>query len=105
MPDTSTTQSSKERLMSDLHSVVADAEALLRATAGQVGEGSSELRAKVQASLDRARRHLHDLQDAAIDKAKAAGRATDNYVHENPWQSIGVAAAVGVLLGMLIARR
>jgi len=105
MADTSTTQSSKERLMSELHSVVADAEALLRATAGQVGEGSSELRAKVQASLDRARRHLHDLQDAAVDKAKAAGRATDHYVHENPWQSIGVAAAVGVLLGMLIARR
>jgi ElaB/YqjD/DUF883 family membrane-anchored ribosome-binding protein len=103
MPDT--TQSQKDRLMHDLHSVVAEAESLLKATAGQVGEGSAELRAKVQASLDRARRHLLDLQDAAVEKAKAAGRATDNYVHENPWQAIGVGAAVGLLLGMLIARR
>lgn len=98
-------QSQKDRLMDDLHAVVAEAEGLLRATAGSASEGASELRAKVQASLDRAKRNLHDLQDAAVDKAKAAGRATDHYVHENPWQSIGVAAGVGLLLGMLIARR
>ena len=96
-----TTQAQKDRLMRDLHSVVAEAEALLRATAGQAGEGSSEMRAKVQASLDRARQHLHDLQDAAVEKAKAA----DAYVHQNPWPVIGVAAAVGLLLGMLISRR
>ncbi|MDN3922584.1 DUF883 family protein [Roseateles violae] len=103
MPDT--TQAQKDRLIRDLHSVVAEAEALLKATAGQASEGSAELRAKVQDSLDRARRHLHDLQDAAIEKARAAGRATDDYVHENPWQMMGVAAAVGLLLGMLISRR
>jgi ElaB/YqjD/DUF883 family membrane-anchored ribosome-binding protein len=100
-----TTQHQKERLMSDLHAVVAEAESLLRATAGQTGEGSSELRAKVQASLDRAKRNLADLQDAAIEKAKAAGRATDAYVHENPWQAMGVAAGVGLLIGLLISRR
>jgi len=98
-------QAQKERLMNDLHAVVAEAESLLRATAGAAGEGASELRAKVQASLDRAKHNLADLQDAAVEKARAAGRATDNYVHENPWQSIGVAAGVGLLLGMLIARR
>lgn len=98
-------QSQKDRLMQDLHSVVAEAEGLLRATAGQAGEGASELRAKVQASLDRAKHNLADLQDAALEKAKAAGRATDAYVHENPWQSMGVAAGVGLLLGLLISRR
>ncbi|MCV2352437.1 DUF883 family protein [Paucibacter sp. Y2R2-4] len=98
-------QSQKDRLMKDLHSVVAEAEGLLRATAGQAGEGASELRAKVQASLDRAKHNLADLQDAALEKAKAAGRATDAYVHENPWQSMGVAAGVGLLLGLLISRR
>ncbi|WP_409993751.1 YqjD family protein [Roseateles oligotrophus] len=96
---------SKDRLMADLHAVVAEAESLLRATAGSAGEGASELRAKVQASLDRAKHNLAELQDAAVERAKAAGRATDAYVHENPWQSIGVAAGVGLLLGMLIARR
>lgn len=98
-------QSQRDRLMKDLHSVVAEAEGLLRATAGQAGEGASELRAKVQASLDRAKHNLADLQDAALEKAKAAGRATDAYVHENPWQSMGVAAGVGLLLGLLISRR
>ncbi len=100
-----TTQAQKERLVSDLHAVVAEAESLLRATAGQAGEGAAELRAKVQATLERAKDNLHDLQEAAVERAKAAGRATDAYVHENPWQSIGVAAGVGLLLGMLIARR
>ncbi|MET0519574.1 MAG: DUF883 family protein [Burkholderiaceae bacterium] len=91
--------------MHDLHTVVAEAEKLLQATANDASESASELRVKVQASLDKARKHLNDLQDAAVDKARAAGRATDNYVHENPWQAIGVAAAVGLLLGMLISRR
>ncbi|MEJ6007584.1 DUF883 family protein [Paucibacter sp. AS339] len=99
------TQAHKDRLMKDLHSVVTEAEGLLRATAGQAGEGASELRAKVQASLDRAKHNLADLQDAAVEKAKAAGRATDAYVHEKPWQAIGVAAGIGLLLGMLISRR
>jgi ElaB/YqjD/DUF883 family membrane-anchored ribosome-binding protein len=103
MPDTN--QAQRDRLMHDLHAVVAEAEALLQATAGQVGEGASEMRAKVQASLDRARRHLQELQDVAVEKARAAGRATDAYVHEKPWQAIGLAAAVGLLLGMLISRR
>ena len=98
-------QTQKDRLMNDLHAVVAEAEGLLRATAGSAGEGAAELRAKVQASLDRAKHNLRDLQEAAVEKAKAAGRATDNYVHENPWQSIGLAAGLGLLLGMLITRR
>jgi ElaB/YqjD/DUF883 family membrane-anchored ribosome-binding protein len=95
----------KNRLLNDLHAVVADAEALLRASAGDTSAAAGELRAKVQASLDRAKRNLSELQDAAVEKAKAAGRATDTYVHENPWQSIGIAAGVGLLLGVLVSRR
>jgi len=95
----------KNRLLNDLHSVVADAEALLRASAGDTSAAAGELRAKVQASLDRAKRNLSELQEAAVDKAKAAGRATDTYVHDNPWQAIGIAAGVGLLLGVLVSRR
>ena len=91
--------------MADLRLVVADAEELLRTTAGQAGEGAAELRAKVQASLARARDSLAQAQDAAIAKARAAGRAADDYVHENPWRSIGVAAGFGLLVGLLIGRR
>jgi ElaB/YqjD/DUF883 family membrane-anchored ribosome-binding protein len=103
MNDMTTAQTDK--LMADLRLVVADAEELLRTTAGQAGEGAAELRAKVQASLARARDSLAQAQDAAIAKARAAGRAADDYVHENPWRSIGVAAGFGLLVGLLIGRR
>lgn len=97
-------QTQKDRLIHDLHTLAAEAEKLLHATAGEAGAASSDLRAKVQATLDRARGNLRDMQGAAVDRAKAAGQATDAYVHDNPWQSIGAATAIGVLLGLLIAR-
>ncbi|MBV8379437.1 MAG: DUF883 family protein [Paucibacter sp.] len=98
-------EAQRERLARDLQAIVAEAEALLKATAGATGAGSSELRSKVQASLDRAQQHLSELRGAAIERARAAGRATDQYVHDKPWQAIGAAAVVGLLVGLLIARR
>lgn len=95
----------KEKLLADLHAVVADAEALLKATAGQAGADVAELRGKVQARLAQAKESLVDAQHAVVDKAKAAGQAADTYVHENPWQSIGLAAGIGLLVGLLVARR
>lgn len=100
-----TTARQKEQLMADLKLVLADAEALLAATAGDAGAGMAELRERVQSTLSQAKTGLIEAQGAVIDKAKAAAKATDAYVHENPWKSIGVAAGVGLLLGMLISRR
>ena len=99
------TAAQTDKLMADLRLVVADAEELLRTTAGQAGEGAAELRAKVQDSLARARDSLLQAQDVAISKAKAAGRAADDYVHDNPWRSIGIAAGFGLVVGLLIGRR
>jgi ElaB/YqjD/DUF883 family membrane-anchored ribosome-binding protein len=45
------------------------------------------------------------LQDAAVHSAKAAGDATDEYVREHPWQSIGIAAALGLLAGLLLRKQ
>ncbi|HEY1394734.1 DUF883 family protein [Roseateles sp.] len=97
--------SPSDRLLQDLNQVVTDAESLLRATADQTSAGASELRARVQSTLDRAKSSLGDFQAAAVDRAKAAGKATDDYVHDNPWQSVGVAAGVGLLIGLLLTRR
>jgi ElaB/YqjD/DUF883 family membrane-anchored ribosome-binding protein len=99
------TAAQTDKLLADLRLVVSDAEELLRSTAGQAGEGAAELRDKVKASLARARDGLAEAQDAALSKAKAAGRAADDYVHDNPWRSIGIAAGVGVVVGLLIGRR
>ena len=99
------TAAQTDKLLADLRLVVADAEELLRTTAGQAGEGAAELRAKVQASLASAREGLAQAQEAALERARAAGRAADDYVHENPWRSIGIAAGFGLVVGLLIGRR
>lgn len=95
----------KERLIADLKRVVADAEHLLHATAGQASADVADLRSKVQSTLAQAKASLTDAQHAVVDKAKEVGRATDDFVHENPWKSIGVAAGVGLVIGLLIGRR
>jgi ElaB/YqjD/DUF883 family membrane-anchored ribosome-binding protein len=104
-PMTALSSTQTEKLMADLRLVVTDAEALLRATAGQAGNGAAELRTKVEANLARARDGLAQIQDTAVAQAKVAGRHADEYVHENPWRSIGIAAAVGLVVGVLIGRR
>ncbi|MFD0668383.1 DUF883 family protein [Ramlibacter sp. MAHUQ-53] len=95
----------RDKLMSDLKLVIEDAEELLHLTAGQTGEKVAEMRARIQDRMQRARAELGRLQDAAVHQARQAVRATDEFVHERPWTSIGIAAGVGMLVGMLIARR
>jgi ElaB/YqjD/DUF883 family membrane-anchored ribosome-binding protein len=85
--------------------VVTDAEALLKATANQGGEKFAEVRAKAEKSLKVAKAGLADAQAAVITKTKKAAKVTDAYVHDHPWQSVGTAAAIGVVIGLLIARR
>lgn len=103
MSELTTTQ--KDRLMADLKVVIADAEELMKLTAGQVGEKAGEVRQRMQVRMDKAKVDLARMQEAAVVRAKDAGRAADDYVHENPWTAMGVAAGVGLLLGMLISRR
>ena len=98
-------QQSKEKLMDDLHQGIADAEELLKITANQAGEGAAQLRERVRDRMSKAKVELLHLQQATVEKAKAAGHATDVFVHENPWKSIGIAAGVGLVVGLLISRR
>ncbi|MFZ2525174.1 MAG: DUF883 family protein [Candidatus Ferrigenium altingense] len=95
---------SKEKLMQDLRVVVADAEELLRATAGQAGEKVSAARERIQENLAAAKQRLAAAQDAVVAKTKEAAKVTDEYVHENPWKAVGIAAGVGLVIGMLISR-
>lgn len=95
----------KDKLMSDLRVVISDAEEVLRMTADQAGESAADLRSRVQNRMNQAKDDLVRLQEVAIARAKAAGLATDEFVHENPWKSIGIAAGVGVVVGLLMNRR
>ena len=96
---------SKEKLVADVKVVVADAEELLRATASQAGEKVAAARERIQASLATAKVKLTDAERVLVDKTKDAAKATDEYVRENPWQAVGIAAAAGLVLGVLISRR
>lgn len=99
------TNSSKQKLVSDMKVVVSDAEEILRATAGVAGEKMVDLRERIAERLRDAKLRLADAEAALVDKTKAAARATDEYVHENPWKAVGVAAGAGFLLGLLLNRR
>lgn len=94
-----------EKLMNDLRTVIADAEELLRLGADQAGDQATAWRGRIQGRIDQARTRLSELQESVVDRAKAASRATDDYVHEHPWRAVGVAAGVGLILGLLIGRR
>ncbi len=96
---------SSESLFEELRAVVRDAEALLRATSAQSGEKLQEARARAEESLRAAKARMSDLQDTTLKQARAATDATENYVRENPWQALGIAAGVGVLIGLLVSRR
>ena len=96
---------SKQKLVADLKVVVADAEELLRATASQAGEKVSAARERIQASLATAKVKLTEAEQALLEKSKLAAKAADEYVRENPWQAVGIAAAAGLVLGVLISRR
>lgn len=99
------TAAQADRLMSDLKVLIADAEALLKSSSGDVGEAVASARSRIEARLDDAKAHLLQLQQEAAQRAKAAGRAADDYVHEHPWQAVGMAAGIGLVVGLLIGRR
>ncbi|NTV85380.1 MAG: DUF883 domain-containing protein [Burkholderiaceae bacterium] len=99
------TLATKEKLAADLKLVIADAEELLQITSAQTGDKVAELRVRMADNLRAARLKLADVDAAVRDKAREAARATDDYVHENPWRSIGVAAGAGLVIGLLIGRR
>lgn len=96
---------SKEKLVADMRGVIADAEEILRASANAAGEKMGEVREKVERRLRDAKERVADIEAAVVVKTKAAAAATDDFVHERPWQAVGVAAALGLALGVLIGRR
>jgi ElaB/YqjD/DUF883 family membrane-anchored ribosome-binding protein len=93
------------RLLEQLQAVVRDAEALLTATASQTGERVSALRARAEDSLQQARSHIADTQEELLQGARDAAAATENYIKKNPWQTLGIAVGVGLVIGLLLKRR
>jgi ElaB/YqjD/DUF883 family membrane-anchored ribosome-binding protein len=91
----------KEKLMNDLKTVAHDAEELLKATAGDLGEKAKVARDRLAVALDNAKLTGRKLQDKALEGA----RATDQCIRNHPYESIGVAFGLGLVLGLLFKNR
>ena len=93
----------RDQLLTDLKTVLHDAEAWLRHGGSLTGEQFDAAKAKFENAITTAKEGLTNLE--VVEKSKAAAKATDVYVKENPWKAVGIGAAVGVVLGLLINTR
>jgi len=98
-------QATLNKLREDLQAVAKDMEALLKATATEAGEKVQEVRERAAESLRQAKARLQDSEEDAMKTAREAVDKAASYVKANPWQSLGIVAAVGVIVGMLLRRR
>ena len=94
-----------EKLVADFKVLMADIEELVKATAGQPGEKIAEMRSRIQQAAADLKPRLAQAETLLRDKAKAAAATTDDYVHDHPWTAMGVAAGIGLIIGLLIGRR
>ena len=83
-----------DKLMKDLKAVVGNAEDLLKATADQGGEQIARIRARAEESVRVARARMKDV-----------GGELDEQVRENPWTAVGIAAGIGLIVGILVGRK
>jgi len=98
-------QLSASQLIDDLTAVIRDAESLLRATAAQTGDKVEEIRARAEESVRQAKARLAGIEEQAVERARELAGDADEYVRGNPWQAVGIAAGIGLLLGLLLTRR
>lgn len=94
-----------QKFKTDLKTLLEDTEQILQATTGQADAKMMALRRKLSESFNSVQSTFTEWEKALVDRTKAAAKATDHYVHEHPWQSIGIASGIGLLIGILIGRR
>ena len=95
----------RERVLRDLKTLARDAEALLKATAGDLSKKGKAARARLAGALEHAKATGAQLQEQTIASAKAAAKRADTVIRDHPYESIGVAFGIGVLVGVLVTRK
>jgi ElaB/YqjD/DUF883 family membrane-anchored ribosome-binding protein len=97
-------EQTKETLLRELNQVLHDAQELIKNSEQQAGEGFHSAKEKLEKTLKSAKTEMHRIEGVVVQKAKDSAQATDHYVRENPWKTAGIAAGVGLLVGLLIGR-
>jgi ElaB/YqjD/DUF883 family membrane-anchored ribosome-binding protein len=90
-----------DRLVSDLKTVTKDAEELLKTVSGEKGNGSQEIRMRLSSAIESAKATYHRMEEKAV----AGAKATDKVIREHPYESLGVAFGLGLLVGVLVTRK
>ncbi|MCM2972785.1 MULTISPECIES: DUF883 family protein [Larsenimonas] len=103
--DPKSNEVSKEQLYDDLRQLSQTVEELMQATADDSRENVSKLRERAELRLNEARERLSQKGEVVREQAMEKFDCADHYVHENPWSSVGIAAGVGVVVGLLLGRR
>lgn len=95
----------RDDLVADVKVVLNDVETMLQQAAGASATQAQELRDRAATALRATQAKLQELQNVASESAASAARSTDDWVHGNPWRAIGIAAGVGLIVGLLVGRR
>ena len=90
-----------EHLRAELKSLSDTLEEVLSSS----GEKLSKIRSKAEQALKQSRYRLGETGDAIAKQTRVAAARADEYVRENPWTGVGIGAAIGVVLGVLLSRR
>ncbi|MCD6338841.1 MAG: DUF883 family protein [Verrucomicrobia bacterium] len=90
-----------ERLVQDLKTVARDAEELMKATADMAGEKAAEVKSRLTSIAENAKTACQRLEEQASVHVENA----DKVIRSHPYESVGIAFGVGVLLGVLLGRK
>ena len=101
---TGSSEINPEHLLGDVKALMAVAEALIKATASHEDGAIASIRSKAMDTLSNAKENLSNLEGSLSDKAKVVAESADEFVHRSPWEAVGVAAGLGLLIGLLIRR-
>lgn len=100
---TTSVPENRDELLNDFNKVVTETQGLLDSMTSATTEKTAALRASLEKRLKATKERLTELQETAVQRTTAAAKATDEYVHENPWQVVGVATGVGIVIGLLLS--
>lgn len=98
-------EAEKAALLDDVKQVLKDAEALYRAAVDDGTKESKALKDKLKAQLNRAQQQFSELEGSVVERTRQAAAQTNDLVHRNPYQAMGIAAVLGLVLGALLNRR
>lgn len=103
-PPMAATAAPRSALSGEFHDLIEDIEDFVKNTTALTGQDLARAKAKLNARVAAARVRVDEMGGEIADRARATARTTDSYVHDHPWQAIGIGAALGLLIGVVISR-